>query len=211
MNKENKKFGIKEIVAYEKMRMLPLTFAVSYILAPIYALVSLLLIGVFCLLMKIDDEKYLVYGLFCLGAFALISVLYLACVPLVRKKAIKAELEQYDFDASKVEELQTWDFSTEKYSLKFDRNGMYINDQLFYYNHLNKMVITSNYLKRIGIYLQFSLLEEFVVTLSVNPITLKMIECLEINLDNKYILEYIVSNKQAAFEQIYNKGYVVAR
>lgn len=211
MNKENKKFGIKEIVAYEKMRMLPLTFAVSYILTPIYALVSLLLIGVFYLLMKIDDEKYLVYGLFCLGAFVLISVLYLACVPLVRKKAIKAELEQYDFDASKVEELQTWDFSTEKYSLKFDRNGMYINDQLFYYNHLNKMVITSNYLKRIGIYLQFSLLEEFVVTLSVNPITLKMIECLEINLDNKYILEYIVSNKQAAFEQIYNKGYVVAR
>lgn len=60
-------------------------------------------------------------------------------------------------------------------------------------------------------YLQFALDEEHRVTLSVNPTTLKMLESLEIKLDNWHILEYIISNKRDAFEQIYNKGYVVAR
>lgn len=146
-----------------------------------------------------------------MGAFVLISIIFLASVPLVRKKAIKMEIERYDFDTSKEEALEIYDFSTEEFSLKFDKYGMYVNDELFYYNHLNKNVVTGNYLKRVGVYLQFALDEEHRVTLSVNPTTLKMLECLEIKLDNRHILEYILSNKREAFEQIYNKGYVVAR
>lgn len=203
------KVGLKEIVAYEKTQMLPLNFTVSYILTPIYAVVCFLLIGAFAVLMEIDDEKYLVQGLLCLGAFVLISIIFLASVPLVRKKAIKIELEQYDFDTSTEVTLETYDFSTEKFSLKFDKYGMYVNDELFYYNHLYKNVVTSNYLKRVGIYLQFALDKEHRITLSVNPTTLKMLESLEIKLDNKHILDYIIANKKDAFEQIYNKGYVV--
>ncbi len=211
MNKENDKVGLKEIIAYEKTQMLPLNFTVSYILTPIYAVVCFLLIGAFAVLMEIDDEKYLVQGLLCLGAFVLISIIFLASVPLVRKKAIKIEVERYDFDISKEETLEVYDFSTDEFSLKFDKYGMYVNDELFYYNHLNKNVVTGNYLKRVGVYLQFALYEEHRVTLSVNPTTLKMLESLEIKLDNRHILEYILSNKRDAFEQIYNKGYVVAR
>lgn len=205
------KVGLKEIVAYEKTQMLPLNFTVSYILTPIYAVVCFLLIGAFAVLMGIDDEKYLVHGLLCLGAMIFISIIFLACVPIVRKKAIKIEIERYDFDTSKEESLKIYDFSTEEFSLKFDKYGMYVNDELFYYNHLNKNVVTENYLKRVGVYLQFALDEEHRVTLSVNPTTLKMLESLEIQLDNRHILEYILSNKKEAFEQIYNKGYVVAR
>ena len=210
MAKEKDKVGLKEIVAYEKTQMLPLNFTVSYILTPIYAVVCFLLIGAFAVLMEVDDEKYLVHGLLCLGAFVLISIIFLASVPLVRKKAIKMEIERYDFDTSE-ESLEIYDFSTEEFSLKFDKCGMYVNDELFYYNHLNKNVVTSNYLKRVGVYLQFVLDEEHRVTLSVNPTTLKMLESLEIKLDNRHILDYIISNKKEAFEQIYNKGYVVAR
>lgn len=208
------KVGLKEIVAYEKTQMIPLNFTVSYILTPIYAVVCFLLIGTFAVLMEIDDEKYLVQGLLCLGAFVLISIIFLASIPLVRKKAIKIEIERYDFDTSKEELLDSYDFSTDDFSLKFDKYGMYVNDELFYYNHLNKNVITGNYLKRVGVYLQFALNEEHRVTrvtLSVNPTTLKMLENLEIKLDNRHILEFILSNKREAFEQIYNKGYVVAR
>ncbi len=197
-------------MAYEKTQMLPLNFTVSYILTPIYAVLCFLLIGLFAVLMKIDDEKYLVQGLLCLGAFVLISIIFLASVPLVRKKAIKIEIERYDFDTSKEEALEIYDFSTEEFSLKFDSYGMYVNDELFYYNHLDKNVVTGNYLKRVGVYLQFALDEEHRVTLSVNPTTLKMLDSLEIKLDNRHILEYILSNKEDAFEQIYNKGYVVA-
>ena len=210
MAKEKDKVGLKEIVAYEKTQMLPLNFTVSYILTPIYAVVCFLLIGAFAVLMEVDDEKYLVHGLLCLGAFVLISIIFLASVPLVRKKAIKMEIERYDFDTSE-ESLEIYDFSTEEFSLKFDKCGMYVNDELFYYNHLNKNVVTSNYLKRVGVYLQFALDEEHRVTLWVNPTTLKMLESLEIKLDNRHILDYIISNKKEAFEQIYNKGYVVAR
>lgn len=205
------KVGLKEIVAYEKTQMLPLNFTVSYILTPIYIVVCFLLIGAFAVLMEIDDEKYLLQGLLCLGAFVLISIIFLASVPLVRKKAIKTEIERYDFDTSKEEALEIYDFSTEEFSLKFDKYGMYVNDELFYYNHLNKNVVTGNYLKRVGVYLQFTLDKEHRVTLSVNPTTLKMLESLDIKLDNRHILDYIISNKKDAFEQIYNKGYVVVR
>ena len=211
MDKEKNKVGLKEIVAYEKTQMLPLNFTVSYILTPIYAAVCFLLIATFAVLMEIDDEKYLIQGLLCLGAMVIISIVFLASVPLVRKKAIKTELTRYDFDTSQEEPLEIYDFSTDEFSLKFDKYGMYVNDELFYYNHLNKNVVTSNYLKRVGVYIQFALDEEHRVTLSVNPTTLKMLESLEIKLDNIHILEYILSNKRDSFEQIYNKGYVVAR
>ena len=112
-------------------------------------------------------EKYLVQGLLCLGTFVLISIIFLASVPLVRKKAIKTEQERYDFDISTVEPLEIYDFSTEEFFLKFDKYGMYVNDELFYYNHLNKSVVTSNHLKRVNIYLQFSLSKEQFVTISV--------------------------------------------
>ena len=87
---------------------------------------------------------------------------------------------------------------------------MYVNDELFYYNHLNKNVVTNNYCKRVGIYIQFALDEEHIVTLPINPTSLKMLECLEIKLDNKHILDYIIVNKKDAFEQIYIKGHVFA-
>ena len=82
--------------------MLPLNFTVSYILTPIYAVVCFLLVGAFAVLMEMDDEKYLVHGLLCLGTFVLISIIFLATVPLVRKKAIEIELERYNFDISTV-------------------------------------------------------------------------------------------------------------
>lgn len=211
MDKERNKIGLKEIVAYERTQMLPLNFTVSYILTPIYGVVCFLLLGAFAVLMEIDDEKYLVHGLLCLGAMAFISIIFLTSVPLVRKKAIKIEIERYDFDTSKEELLEIYDFSTEEFSLKFDRYGMYVNDELFYYNHLNKNVATGNYLKRVDVYLQFALDEEHSVTLSVNPSTLKMLDSLEIKLDNRHVLDYIIANKKDAFEQIYNKGYVVVR
>ena len=74
MDKKQNKVGIKEIIAYEKAQMLPLNFTVSYILTPIYAVVCFLILGAFGVLMEIDDEKYLLQGLLCLGAFVLISI-----------------------------------------------------------------------------------------------------------------------------------------
>lgn len=208
--RKNENIKLKDIVAYEKTQMFPWDFTVSYIVTPIYVVVCLLLAAAFGILMEIDDEKFLVQGLLCIGAFALISVILLATVPFIRKKTIRTELELYDFDSSKVEELDVWDFSTEESGLKFDQLGMYIDNELFYYNHISKTVETSNHCKRIIIYLQFAISEEQIITLPVNPTTLKMLECLNIKLDNQNILEYILSNKQEAFKKIYNRGHIAA-
>ncbi len=199
---------LKNIIAYEKEQMLPLNFTMSYILTPIYLGASLLLIAAGAVLLGIDDEVYLVPGLLCLGAFVLISVAFLAAVPAVRKRAIEAELARYDFDTSKIEASDTWDFSSEGYDLKFDEYGMRIDGTLHYYNHLLKRVVTSNRYKRVGLYLMFGLSPEQNVVLYVTPTTLKMLSCLNITLDNQQTLDYILSNKREAFRQIYVKGRV---
>lgn len=205
---KGEKIRLKDIVAYEKSQMLTSNFTVSYILTPIYLIISFLLIAVCVVLMEIDDETYLVPGLLCLGAFVLISILFLATVPVVRKKVIEAELARYDFDASKIEASDTWDFSTDELALKFDKYGMSIDGTLHYYNHLLKQVVTGNHYKRVEIYLMFAFSEAENVILNVNPTTLKMLTCLNITLDNQHILDYILSNKWDAFRQIYDKGYV---
>lgn len=206
-----KEHGLKEIIAYEKVRMHPLVFTVSYILTPVYAVVSILLIAAFGVLMELDEKAYLIHALVCLGAFVLISVAFLASVPGVRKKVLRAELDRYDFDTSKEESRETYDFSTEDFSLKFDKYGMYVEDKLYYYNHLQKLVLTDNFCRRVNICLQFYLSPGHYVRLGVNPTTLKMVECLKIPFENGEVLSYILSNKEDAFLQIHNKGYVTVR
>lgn len=202
------RISIKKILAYEKAQMFPLTFIVSYILAPIYLFFSLCLMVLFAVFMEINEQEYFVHGLFCLGTFVLITIIFLSTVPYVRKKAIHAELARYDFDTSNVEALELFDFSTDDFSLKFDKHGMYVDEELIYYNHMNKTVITGNQCKRVQIYLQFAPSKDWSISLPVTPITLKMLDCLEIRLDNTEVLDYILSNQKAAFEQIYNKGTI---
>ena len=86
MKKRNGKPRLTEIIAYEKTQMLPWTFTVSYVLTPIYAVICFLLFCAFGILMEIDEKKYLIPGLLCLGGFILITAIFLASVPFIRKK-----------------------------------------------------------------------------------------------------------------------------
>ena len=131
MKNNEGKIKLKNIIAYEKAQMLPLNFTVSYILTPIYLVISLLLMIGFGISIEIDDGKYLFQGLLCLGGFAFISIVFLASVPFVKKKAIEHELNEYNFDFLSIEPQNVWNFSTDDFSLRFDENGMYVDDQLF--------------------------------------------------------------------------------
>lgn len=186
--------------------MPPFMFFMSYIITPIYIIACILILVAFATLKEIDSEKYFVQGLLLLSAFVILSIALLISVPFVRRKVINAEIERYDFDTSSVEDSDLWDFSTEEFSLKFDNDGMYLNGKLYYYNHMQKLVVTSNSCKRVWIYLQFIFSQEEAIILSLNPKTLKMMQCLNIKPDNQEVLDYILSNKRAAFEKILNKG-----
>lgn len=206
---KKEKVRLRDIVAVEKTRMLPLNFKVSYVFTPLYLAVSLLLIVAAAVLAEIGGEAHPVPCLVCLGAFALISILFLATVPAARKKAIESELARYDFDTSKIPASDRWDFSTGERALEFDEHGMRVDGALHYYNHLEKRVVTSNFYKRVDLCLMFAVSREQIVILNVTPAALKMLTCLNITLDNQPVLDYILSNKREAFRRIYDKGYVV--
>lgn len=186
--------------------MLLWDFVMLYVILPVYSVVSIVLLS-YCSIF-IEEEKNLRSGLLCLGAFILISVILQVIDYFLCKKTINVELERYNFDTSNIEELEMYEFYyADGSSLKFDKNGMYIDDELFYYNDISKLVLTSNYRRRIGIYIQFYVSEEQCIALSLDEgLTLKILESLNIQLDNMNVLEYILSNKRKAFEQIYRKG-----
>ncbi len=201
-------FKLREIIKLEKSQMLPLNFFVSYILTPAYLVISALLLITFGVLMSIDDEKYLVAGLLCLGFFVVLSIAFLLLVPFVKKEAIRTEMQRYNLDTEIVTTLEIFDFSDDELSVKFDKHGMYIDDELYYYNHLTKYLVTHNHYKRIAIGIRFSVSEEQSITLPLDCFTLKMLQVLNIELQNQAVLDYIIANKEAAFKQIYDKGFI---
>ena len=205
---ENRKTTLKEIIRQEKEIMLPLNFFISYILTPIYVTVSFVLIAIFGVLMSVDDEKYLILGVLCLCAFVVISIIFLSTVPFVRKKAIQAEIQRYDFDFSGEPALEKWDFSTEETTLYFKSYGMYVNDDFYNFDELIITIETSNYCKRVHIVLRFTIAPNMYIDLSIDRSVLKMIDAFRIKIYNRSLLDYILDNKNTAFEEIYNKGYV---
>ena len=205
---ENKKRTFREIIRQEKEIMLPLNFFVSYILTPIYAIISFVLIAVFGVLMSIDEDKYLISGILCLCAFVVISIMLLSAVPFVRKKAIQTEIQRYNFDFSDEPTLETWDFSTEEIALRFKSYGMYVNDDFYNFDELKITVETSNYCKRVHIVLHFMITPDEYIALPIDKRVLKMIDSFRIKIYNRSQLDYILENKKTAFEEIYKKGYV---
>lgn len=205
---KNSKVKIKNIIAHEKVQMFPFQFIISYIVTPTYLILSLALLILFGVLMEIDEQSFFSYGLICLGTFAFLTIVILSIVPYFRKKAIRLELERYDFDVSNIDAPEEVHFSSEGVTVKFDLNGMYVNGEQFSYQQMIKTVETSNRYNRINIYLQFTTVKGWNIFLPITPVTLKMLDNLNIHLDNHEILDYIIHNKKDAFTQIYNKGTI---
>ena len=202
------KISLKQILLYEKAVMHPLNRMTTYVITPIYLGVALLLIIAFAVLMEIDDEKYLVVSLCFLALLAIFTVVFLSAVPFIRKKVLRDELDSYSFDFSDLEHKTEYEYSFDDSIIKFDKYGMYVEGHLFYYNHLYISVVTNNYCHRILIDLRFALDDENFIQIRLDEKMLKMISDLHIPIQNEDILNYILNNKEDAFKQIYNKGYL---
>ena len=198
----------KQILLYEKEIAHPLNRIMAYIVTPIYLGVCLVLIVAFAVLMEIDDEKFFIAGICLLGVFAILSVIVLSVLPFIRKRVLQDELNDYDFDFYKVESKSEYCYSTDNAIIKFDKYGMYVNGNLSYYNHLQISIVTDNYCHRILIALRFALDDDSFIQIRLGAEELKMISDLQIPLQNRNILNYILNNKEIAFKQIYNKGHI---
>ena len=199
---------LREAILYEKSKMLPLNFKITYIFTPIYTTVSLLLLAAFAFMMYLDSEK-----LFCVGIFflSLVGLLTLGMVFLIfsaRKRAVEFEMKRYNFDISNEPELEVWDFSTEKLSLVFKSCGMFLNGEFHHFDVLQKAVFTNNHCKRINIFVVFIVSETEYVSFELDdPRIIKMIKTFRVKLDNDFTFDYILENKKLAFQAIYDKGY----
>ena len=206
--KQKNRMRLKEILSYEKSHMLPLNFFAAYILTPAYIVISALILTASVIFMEIDEEKYLATGLVCLGLFIILSIAVLMLVPYIRKEAIKSEMKRYDFNVDNIEVSDVYFFSDGDFILKFDKNGMYVDDKLYFYDYLKSSVVTNNHCQRINIGIEFSISEEVCIVLSLSPTVLKMLEIFRICLENQETLGYIITNKETAFKKIYNKGFI---
>ena len=205
---KEKEISLKQIILYEKEVMHPLNRLMTYVITPIYAGLSFLIILAFAVLMEIDEQKYFVFGICLLALFVILTAILLAMVPFVRKKVLRDELDSYHFDYSDLDDKSEYEYSFDNGMIKFDKNGMIVEGVLYYYNHLYPSVITDNYCHRILIALRFALDDEKYVQVVLDKKALKMIRDLQIPIENEDVLNYILENKENAFQQIYNKGYV---
>lgn len=226
MQEENeRKVRFRDIIAAGKAQMLPLNALFVYRITPIYALVSILLIAGFGVLMEIDDERYFLPAISLMGIFAALTIVLLASLPYVRKKAVETELQRYDFDTSSINSADVWTFSAEGETVCFDRQGMQVRDVRYGYDDLCCRIVTGNWCRRINISLWCIPSEEDNeeedeeeegegdeeedgVLLPLTSEVLKMIEYLNIQLDNPETLDFILHHRAEAFRQIYDRGFV---
>ena len=198
------------MVALEKSQMLPLNFAYSYVIIPLFVVLSVILLIIFGVQL---ESGAVAQGLICIAIMALLLIALLVMIPVVRKKAIEAELKRYDLkrclrQAEKMESRDEWVFSEEELNVKCKKYGMEVNGKLYYYNHLRKAVITSNDYHRVRILLCFVNKDDRVIALPLNAKTLKMLKDFEIEFDNRQVLDDILAHPREAFTEIYLKGEV---
>lgn len=202
-----KRNWLAQAIEVEKREMLPLNFTMSYWVAPLYVLVSFLLIAGFGILLAMDEAKYFLPAMVLMGIFIVMSIALLASVPFVRKRAIEAEMQRYCFDTTNV--VVERKLNVDGKHLCFNKDGVKIDDNVFDYSDLCCRIVTDNYCKRINVSLSICPpADEEGVLLPLTCYTLKLLECLPIPLENPELLEYILQHKAEAFRQIYDRGWV---
>ena len=208
--KQVKKRNLREMAAQDKARMLPLNFAFTYFMIPAYVILAIIL---FLLIGSLLQTSQTVPLFVCMAILAVLTVGFLCMFPLVRKKAVDAELKRYDLrkcrrESEQMESRAEWDFSDKELSVRFNRYGMVLDGELYYYNHLDKLVYTGNDYHRVGIYLCFSKSEDKNILMPLNAKALKMLSDCEVTLDNQVVLDDIFAHPREAFTEIYKTGKV---
>lgn len=204
-----KRSWLLQVIEVEKQEMLPLNFMMSYRVVPVYALLSFLLIAGFGVLLAADEAKYFVPAMALMGAVAAMSIALLASLPFVRKRAIRVELARYCFDENGAEVELPYRLTADEQELSFDRAGLELDGVRVDYSDLSCRIATNNYCRRIHVSLWICPPEdEDGVMIPLTGQMPALLKVLPIPLENPELLDYIRTHREAAFRQIYDKGFV---
>ena len=199
---------LRDIMNLEKANMNKIRYIVNYRVLPIFGIVTVALLVTVSILMTIDEDKYTPAAIAIFVFLGVLMVGVLISVPYTRRAELAIEMKRYDFDVSNLYPRQVYDFFYGTLSLRFDKNGMYVNGVLFWYNHSKMFINTSNKLNRIWITLVLYIDESCCFELLLDRDVLSMIKEFGIPLSNQATLDYIINHKEEAFKKIYNKGHV---
>lgn len=209
---------IKKIFEYEKKNMNSMRWKINYILVPIFFLIMGIILLVNCIMLSMDEKKYtpfaiglfLIYGLMCMGM--------LVITPFVRKVELKIEMSKYNFDRITLGSDSFFEFvpisGTEaNIVVLFQEHCLKLYDKEYNYCDFNVRLCSSNHLNKINLFIVFTLHNS---DTAYNPYLsfilegrlITVLERFNIVIENQDELEYIIKNKENAFKQIYNYGYV---
>ena len=208
---KNTKITIKDIIKNEKQQMNSIRYKINYIFVPIFLFVAASIIITNSILLSIDEEKYTPLCIVLFSIFGLIILAMIISVPFITKKELKLEMEKYDFTIQKDQKEECSVESLEGIKFIFKETELVINNIIYKYDDFNINIYTLNTLRTIRINLEFVFKksDNFVYwNIRLNNDLLNAVTKLNINITNKPLLEYIINNKEKAFKQILNYGYV---
>lgn len=204
----DRKPTLKEMLAYEKSVLNPIRYNMNYRIVPAYAGLMAILLIVFGVLMSIDDVKYLPHAIVMLVLFVIASVALVVYGKKVAKEEILTEIKRYDLDYTQVPAQEEYDYSDENHKILFTKNGMYIDDDFYWYNHLRTRIVTKTHLHRVMIHVGFLTAQNGFCRIPFGARSIKMLRQFDIKLENPEVLEMLIHDTYAAFERIYKTGKI---
>lgn len=190
----------------EQNYMNPVRFLINYRIVPGFGILCGLLLAIIVILMSIDDVKYGTVAIILFGLIGLLCVVLLMTVPKTREWEIAAELKRYDFSPTATVSGDTWELQDEGTSLCFSKDGLTIDNQFFWYNHLQPCLVTTNRFNRIWIALQFGSDPMHSVYVPLTSELIAAVNHFEIPLKHPEALNFLLENKEKVFREIYSTG-----
>lgn len=198
----------KNIVAYEKSVLNPIRYNMNYRIVPAYGILTLVVIIISCILIEIDQVRFMPYYIALLALLVLCSVVLVIYGQNVVKKEIQDEVARYDLNYTIIPDSDEYDFSNDIDRIFFTSNGMHINDRFYWYNHLQIGIICKTYMHRVIIYVGFLTEKEVFCTIPFDARSIKMLHQFHVPLKNPEVLEQLLRDTYAAFKRIYKKGKI---
>lgn len=192
--------------AYEKGHLLPIRYIMNYRVVPAYGGLTLLLLIACAALMERDEVQYLPFFIVTMCVIAMLTTALLMFSSVVSKKEIDFALSCYDLNYADLPSLEIYDFPADDHIFRFDQNGMYIDDELFWYNHLYIRVEAARDQFFVSVYIAFYIDEDNYCKIPLSAKSIKMIYDLQIPLSNPEVLTCLLDNPRKAFEKIYKRG-----
>jgi hypothetical protein len=212
--------NLKETIQYEKSRMTPIRFVVNWIIAPTFAVLTVILLGTASVLMAIDEVKYLTVFIILLSVLGFLMVAMFVSIPFVRNREIAFEVATHDYDTSALEDEERYTFAfSDGSSVILEPTGVSVFDRYFHYSSLVVTTETSTHLNRIEVFISFILKGNVSMTeengidiqgfhLELTKELLRAIDQFRIPLSNPEVIEVLRKDQRKAFKRIYLTRHV---